>query len=87
MNQRITTLINTSSLARYLPHQKGGTSIVPVRFARLAFLGQISEIWPRLQLVGLKNFSWHFGLFGVISSWLALKNVFGLLALFWPFLR
>jgi len=53
----------------------------------LAFLGQISEIWPRLQLVGLKNFSWHFGLFGVISSWLALKNVFGLLALFWPFLR
>jgi len=29
INQRITTLINTSSLARYLPDQKGNTSVVP----------------------------------------------------------
>jgi len=29
INQRITTLINTSSLARYLPDQKRGTSVVP----------------------------------------------------------
>jgi len=28
-NQRYATLINTSSLARYLPDQKGGTSVVP----------------------------------------------------------
>jgi len=28
INQRITTLMNTSSLARYLPDQKGGTSVV-----------------------------------------------------------
>jgi len=27
------------------------------------FSGQISEIWPRFKLVGLKNFSWPFGLF------------------------
>jgi len=27
-NQGITTLINTSSLARYLPDQKGGTSVI-----------------------------------------------------------
>jgi len=31
-------------------------------------------------LVGLLAF------LGLISSWLALKNLFGLLALFWPFL-
>jgi len=29
ITQRITTVINTSSLARYLPDQKGGTSVVP----------------------------------------------------------
>jgi len=29
INQRITTLINTSSLARYLPNQKRSTSVVP----------------------------------------------------------
>jgi len=46
------------------------------------FLGQISKIWLRFKLVGLKNFTWTFGL---TSSWLALKNSFGLLALFWPF--
>jgi len=28
-NQRITTLISASSLARYLPDQKEGTSVVP----------------------------------------------------------
>jgi len=28
-NQIITTLFNTSSLAKYLPDQKGGTSVVP----------------------------------------------------------
>jgi len=27
------------------------------------FLGQISKIWPRFKLVGLKNCSWPFGLF------------------------
>jgi len=37
------------------------------------FLGQISEIWPRFKLVGLKNFSWAYGFFGLISSWLVLK--------------
>jgi len=44
------------------------------------FLGQISEIWPRFKLIGLKNFSWLF--FGFISSWLALKNLLGPLAPF-----
>jgi len=29
INQRIVTLINTFTLARYLPDQKGGTSVVP----------------------------------------------------------
>jgi len=29
INQIITTLINTPSLTRYLPDQKGGTSVVP----------------------------------------------------------
>jgi len=29
VNQRNTTLINTSSLARHIPDQKGGTSVVP----------------------------------------------------------
>jgi len=29
INQIILTLVNTSSLARYLPDQKGGTSAVP----------------------------------------------------------
>jgi len=29
INQRITTLINACSLARYIPDQKGGTSVVP----------------------------------------------------------
>jgi len=29
INQRITTLINTSSLAMHLPDQKGVTSVVP----------------------------------------------------------
>jgi len=33
------------------------------RVARLAVLGQISEMWPRLKLVGLKNFGWLCGLF------------------------
>jgi len=28
INQKITTLINTSSLARYHPDQKGGTSVI-----------------------------------------------------------
>ena len=51
--------------------------------ARLAFLGQI---WPCFKLVGLlKKFSWPF--LDIISSWLALKNMFGVLTLFWPFLR
>jgi len=50
--------------------------------ARLAFLGQISEIWPRFKLVGLKKFIWPLGL---ISSWLALRNSFVFLDLFWPF--
>jgi len=49
---------------------------------RLSFLVQISEIWPRFKLVGLKKCSWPFGL---ISSWLALRNSFGLLALVWLF--
>jgi len=26
------------------------------------FFGQISEIWPRFKLIGLKNFSWPFSL-------------------------
>jgi len=46
------------------------------------FLGQISEIWPRFKLVGLKNFIWPFG---IISSWLTLRNLFDLLALSWLF--
>ena len=41
-----------------------------VRVARLAFVGQMSEIWPRFKLVVLKNFIWSFG---IISSWLALE--------------
>jgi len=53
-----------------------------VRIARLAFLGQISEIWPRSKLVGLKCFVWASGL---ISSWLVLRNSFELLTPFWPF--
>jgi len=32
------------------------------RVARLAFFGQLSEIWPRFKLVGLKKFSWPFAL-------------------------
>jgi len=31
INQRIATLINTSSLARYLPDQNGGTSVEPAQ--------------------------------------------------------
>jgi len=53
-----------------------------VRVARLACLGQISEIWPRSKLVGLKGLVWPFGL---ISSWLVLRNSFELLTPFWPF--
>jgi len=53
-----------------------------IRIARLAFLGQISYIWPRFKLVVLKKFIWPFGL---IPSCLALKNSFDLLALLWPF--
>jgi len=43
-------------------------------------ISEISAIWPRFKLVGLKNFSWPF--FGLILSRLALENVFGLLTLF-----
>jgi len=39
------------------------------------FLGQISEIWPRFKLVGLKNFSWIFGLF-LASSQVGLFGLF-----------
>jgi len=46
------------------------------------FLGQISEIWPRFKLVGLKNFNWPFGFLGLIPSWLAFKNSFGRLAFY-----
>jgi len=45
-------------------------------------LGEISEIWPRCKLVGLKILVGIFAFFDLISSWLAVKNVFGLLALF-----
>jgi len=37
--------------------------LVNIRIARLAFLGQISKIWPRFKLVVLKKFNWSFGLF------------------------
>ena len=47
-----------------------------VSVASLAF----SEIWPRFKLIGLKKIIW---LIGLISSWLALRNLFDLLVLFW----
>jgi len=42
-------------------------------------LDQISEIWPSVMLVGLKNFIWLFGLF------LASSKVAGRKNFFWPF--
>jgi len=42
------------------------------------FLGQISKIWPRFKLVGLKSFSWPFGLFWPQLNLASLKNLFGL---------
>jgi len=42
-------------------------------------LAYFQKFWPRFKLVGLLAF------FGFISSWLTLKNMLGLLALFWLF--
>jgi len=56
------------------------------RLARLAFfrpnfrkLASFQVGWPKQFYLAF----WPF--YGLISSWLALKNIFGLMALFWPF--
>jgi len=59
--------------------------IAPAKVVRLAFSGQISEIWRHFRLGCLKTFSWPF--FGFISCWLAFKKLFGFWTLLWPFLR
>jgi len=48
INQRITTLNNTSSLARFLPDQKGGTRVAPAE--RRGIIGE-----SRGELRGLKS--------------------------------
>ena len=56
------------------------------RVARLAFSGQISKIWPRFKLTDLQNWVGLLTFFDFHLNLAGLKNVFGLLALFWPFL-
>jgi len=54
--------------------------------ARLAFSGPNFKNLASFQVGWPKRFElafWPF--FGLISSWMALKNSFGILALFWPF--
>jgi len=63
-------------------------SNVGARVAMLTFSSQISKLWPRFKLVGLKNLSWPFGFFWIHPMFAGLKKfVWPLFALFWPFTR
>ena len=68
-------------LSDYYLNQTINNRVSRMRVARLAFLGQISKIWPRFKLVGLKSFSWPSGL-----VWPNIKSV-GLKKFVWPFFR